>query len=105
MQTLASLAVLGLALLMMTAGTVWAFVLALRSGKLQTAGIVCFALSLACGIGLIPALGLGFTAVQRGAFASVELGGDPIAARRPQTHYKIAVGLIVAGVVVAIFFR
>ena len=100
-----SLAVLGVSALMVLGGTIWAFVLALKSGKLSTAGKVCFGLVLACGCGILPALALGFTAVQRGAFASVEAGGDPMAARTPQTHYKIAAGLVIAGAILGMFAR
>jgi hypothetical protein len=100
-----ALAVLGISALMILGGSIWAFVLALKSGKLSTAGMVCFGLVLACGCGILPALALGFTAVQRGAFASVEAGGDPIAARTPQTHYKIAAGIVIAGVLVGLFAR
>jgi hypothetical protein len=103
--SMGSLAVLGISALMVLGGTIWAFVLALKSGKLSTAGMVCFGLILVCGIGILPALGLGFTAVQRGAFASVEAGGDPIAARKPQTHYKIAAGLVIAGAILGLFLR
>jgi hypothetical protein len=102
---LATLAVLGLSVLMVLGGTIWAFVLALKSGKLSGAGIACFALVLACGLGILPALGLGYTAVQRGAFASVEAGGDPIAARGPQTQYKIAAALVMFGVFIGLFFK
>ena len=102
---LATLAVLGVSFVMVLGGTIWAFVLALKSGKLSGAGIACFALVLACGIGILPALGMGFTAVQRGAFASVEAGGDPIAARGPQTQYKIAAGLVFIGALLGLFLR
>ena len=103
--SLASLVVLGLCVLGLLAGTIWAFVLALASGKLSTGGIVCFALVLLCGIGILPALGLGFTAVQRGAFARVEAGGDPLVARKAQTQYKIAAGMVIVGAIIAIWFR
>lgn len=103
--SIASLAVLGVSALMVLAGSLWAFILALKSGKLSTAGMVCFGLVLACGCGILPALGLGFTAVQRGAFAMVEAGGDPMVARRVQTHYKIACGIVIAGAIFGLFAR
>lgn len=104
-MTVTTLGLLGACLLAIVGGTVWAFVLALKSKRLTTLGYVAFAATLLCGIGTVPALGLGWTAVQRGAFDFVAQGGDPMAARGPQTQYKIAAGLVIAGAVVALFFR
>jgi len=38
-------------------------------------------------------------------FASVEAGGDPIAARGPQTQYEIAAGLVFIGALLGLFLR
>lgn len=91
--------------LMGVGGLLWlggfavSFVMALKSKRLSTMGIVLGVTTFWCGCGTLAFLGLAWNAMQKGVFAEVAAGKDPAEARTQLGTFKLAAGATVVGLV------
>ncbi|MFO0552800.1 MAG: hypothetical protein U0271_30700 [Polyangiaceae bacterium] len=89
----------GLGGLLWLGGFITTFVLALKSKRLPTWGIVLGITTFWCGCGTLAFYGLAWQAFQKGIFADVEAGMDPVEARASFGRFKLAVAISVVGLV------
>lgn len=92
-----ALFLLGLALYL--GGFVVCFVMALKSKRLPTWGIILGVTTFWCGCGTIAFLGMAWNAMQKGVFADVAAGQDPMEARAALGRFKLGAAAVVIGMV------
>lgn len=95
-----AMAMMGLGGLLFLGGFIVCFVLALKSKRLPTWGIVLGVTTFWCGCGTIPFLAIAWNAMQKGVFADVAAGQDPVEARAALGRFKVAAAACIIGLVV-----
>jgi hypothetical protein len=97
-----AMALMGLGGLLWLGGFVVCFVLALQSKRLPTWGIVLGVTTFWCGCGTLAFLGMAWNAMQKGVFADVAAGQDPVVARAALGRFKLAAAACFIGLVMLV---